>query len=92
LQEVYSALDIRLGNCCGRGVFGRGLDRHVRHDSGDIVDADAPARNGHGGMADRERIQSICNRFSICKTSDERAFERRIELQGEIKMLKGDKK
>ena len=32
-------------------------------------------RNGSGGMADRERIQSICNRFSVCENNDERALE-----------------
>jgi len=37
-------------------------------------------RNSSGGMADRERIQSICNRFSVCENSDERAFERGINL------------
>jgi hypothetical protein len=31
-------------------------------------------------MVDRQRIQSICNRFSVCENSDERAFERGIEL------------
>ena len=32
-------MDIGLGDCCGCGVFGRGPDRHVRHASGDLVDA-----------------------------------------------------
>ena len=32
-------------------------------------------------MADSQRIQSICNRFSVCENSDERAFERGIDLQ-----------
>ena len=33
-------MDIRLGDCCGGGVCGRGFDCHVRHDSGYLVDAD----------------------------------------------------
>jgi hypothetical protein len=31
-------------------------------------------------MADSQRIQSICNRFPVCEQSDERAFERGIDL------------
>jgi len=38
-------------------------------------------RNSSGGMADSQRIQSICNRFPVCEQSDERAFERVIDLQ-----------
>jgi Domain of unknown function (DUF4386) len=44
-----------------------------------------------GGVADRERVQFICNRFRLCKNSDERAFERCIDLQyrgeGGLKIL-----
>jgi hypothetical protein len=32
-------------------------------------------------MADRQRIQFICNRFSLCKNRDERAVERGVALQ-----------
>jgi hypothetical protein len=31
-------------------------------------------------MADRERIQSICNRFLVCHNSYELAFERGVDL------------
>jgi hypothetical protein len=42
--------------------------------------ADIPAGDGLGGLADRKRIQSIGSRFSVCENSDERAFERGIDL------------
>ena len=43
-SETHSAMDIRLGDCCGRGVFGRGLDRHVQHGSGHLADADCSCK------------------------------------------------
>ena len=48
---------------------GRELWRHVRHDSGHLGAADAPARNGHGGVADREGIQSIRHCSRTCQAA-----------------------
>ena len=42
--------------------------------------ADTPAGTGFGGLADRERIQSICRRFSVWENSNERTVERGIGL------------
>lgn len=35
--------------------------------NGYLVDTDAPTRNGHGCVADREGIQSICDRCLVCE-------------------------
>ena len=43
--------------------------------------ADIPAGDGLGGLADRQRGQFVGSRFSVCENSDERAFERGIDLQ-----------
>ena len=49
------------------------------HNPDYFPNADHAARNGAGGLADRERIQSIGCRFRICKNSDERTFKRCID-------------
>ena len=43
--------------------------------------ADPPSGIGFGGLADRKGDQSVGGRFRGCKTSDERALERGIDLQ-----------
>jgi len=79
-------MDIRLGSHCRHIVDSRDLVRFVRYhrclvDSpGRFSSSDRPARNGYGSMADRQRIQSICNRFAVCENSDELAFERVTDL------------
>lgn len=49
------------------------------------------ARNGDGGVADCEGIQFVCHCFQGCKNSDERAYERSIDLhdrgEGRLKTL-----
>ena len=42
--------------------------------------ADPPAGAGFGGLADRQRVQSVGGFFRGCKNLDERAFERCIDL------------
>ncbi len=84
--KTHPPLDIRLGFHCDRIASGhRLLDPLPAHDP--FFD-DRPgcgisnilARNGHGSVADRKRIQSIRNRCPVCENSDERAFERVIDL------------
>ncbi len=37
------------------------------------------AGNGSGGLADRQRIQSVCNWFQVRENGNERAVERGID-------------